>query len=66
MKVYIKYNNTVTVIDEDVDPKFRYIAKTIELFDDHTCKYIHVYDDHISTKKYISCSKYNKYFKYVQ
>lgn len=66
MKVYIKYNNDVIEIEENVSSKFRYITKTIELFDDYTCKYTHVYDDHISTKVYHSCSKYNKYLKYFQ
>lgn len=66
MKVYIKYNDKVVCIEEDVSPKFRYIAKTIELFDNKTCKYIHVYDDHVSTKTYTCCSKFNKYFKYIQ
>lgn len=61
MEVIIKYNNQLRTVIEKNKSKFKYMKKTIEIFDDHSCKYTHVYEDHVSTKNYKLCKHYQKY-----
>lgn len=49
-EVVVKYNDQIRIITQAKNPKFRYIKKVIEVYDDHSCKYIHEYDNHTSTK----------------
>lgn len=61
MKVIIKFNNDIKTIDMTPYKNSRYSAKSIELFDDNTVKYTHMYDDHISIKYHKLDPKYNFY-----
>lgn len=61
MEVVVKYNDQIRIINEPKNPKFRYMKKTIEIFDDHSCKYTHVYDNHVSTKNNKLSKKWQKY-----
>lgn len=61
MRVVVIYNDQMKLIEEEVNPKFKYIAKTIELLDNLRMKYTHVYNDHISSKYYEFSGEYKNY-----
>ena len=60
-RVVVVYNDEIRIIEERKNPKFRYIGKIIEVYDDHSCKYIHEYDNHTSTKIHHLAKKWQFY-----